>query len=298
MPLHPQAEAALARTSAPAYGGEVDVETERARARAEAADQPREAVATVLDVDADGVPCRLYVPDGAAPGLLVHLHGGGFVFNDVEVHDAAARSLANRTGVAVLSVDYRRPPEQPFPAAVEDVDRVLSWVGSGADDAGRLWQPGPTYLHGDSAGANLALVGALHHPGRVTALALTYPFLDPTRSFPSYDEVTVGMSPEDCAWAWRQYVRDEADLSHPDVAPLRSDRLGTLPPTLVLTAEYDVLRDEGEELAARLAALGVPTVATRYLGQIHGFWRHPEAFDAAEVATGQIAGFLRSRKPA
>ncbi len=293
MSLHPQAVAALAeaqRRGSPWDDG-VDIEAERVRAREEAAMEPREQVAHVEDVDAGGVACRAYVPAGARPGVVVHVHGGGFVFNDVDVHDAVARALANRTGLAVLSVDYRRPPEHRFPAAVEDVDAVLAWVLDETSER-PAWVGAPTYLHGDSAGANLALVGALHHPGRIAALALTYPFLDPTQEHESYRDVTVGMTPEDCTWAWEQYARDETDLSDPDLAPLRSDLLGTLPPTLVVTAEYDVLRDEGEALAERLAELGVPVTATRYLGLTHGFWRHPQAFDASETLTGQIAGFV------
>lgn len=119
-----EASAGDLRVFDPSY----DVGTERARARAEAMAAPREDVAAVEDLEADGVPCRLYRPSGAGPGLVVHLHGGGFVLNDVDVHDAAARRLANRSGLPVLNVDYRRPPEHRFPAAPDDVDAVLRWL--------------------------------------------------------------------------------------------------------------------------------------------------------------------------
>jgi acetyl esterase len=266
-----------------------DIERSRAQARADAAEEPREPVAEVRDLDAGGVPCRLYRPEGAAEGVVLHLHGGGFVFHDIDVHDNAARRLADRSRTAVLSVDYRRPPEHRFPAAPDDVDTVLAWL---ADSAGELGLSGPAYAHGDSAGGNLALVAALRNPGRFRAIALTYPFLDPTAAGESYAMRGVGFEPEVAAWYWQQYAASEADLADPDLAPLRSDRLGSLSPTLVVTAEMDPLRDEGELLAARLAEEAVPVVATRYLGQVHGFWRHDAVFVAAEPLMRQVAGFL------
>ncbi|MET1059536.1 MAG: alpha/beta hydrolase [Nocardioides sp.] len=290
MVLHPQARAAVEGAAAvpPVWTPGYDIADVRQRDREAALALPREDVAEVTDVDADGVRCRLYRPEGALDGTIVHLHGGGFVFNDIDVHDAAARLLANRAGLSVLSVDYRRPPEHRFPAALDDVDAALGWLARSA--------AGPTYLHGDSAGANLALVAALRHPGRFAAIALTYPFLDPTASFASYTTAADGFGPEEAAWYWQQYAASPADLTDPDLAPLLSDRLGTLPPTLVVTAEHDPLRDEGEHLAQRLAEEGVRVVGTRYLGQVHGFWRHADVFDAAEPLTLQIASFLRSHR--
>lgn len=285
MVLFPEARRAVDEYADAPPIAEADIGQERADARALAAKQPREDVAEVRDVDAGGVPCRLYVPAGA-DALVVHLHGGGFVFNDIDVHDAAARRLANRTGMAVLSVDYRRPPEHRFPAAPDDVDSVLAW-------AERAGLPGPTYLHGDSAGANLALVAALRNPGRAAAVVLIYPFLDPDAGFDSYDTAAEGFDRAEAAWYWQQYAATPADLVDPDLAPLRSERLGTLPPTLVVTAEHDPLRDEGEHLAHLLAEAGVEVVASRVLGQIHGFWRHVDVFPAAEPLTRQVAGFLR-----
>jgi acetyl esterase len=294
--LHPQARRAVEATAAeePVHAPGFDIEASRRLAREQALSEPREAVAEVREVDADGVSCRLYVPDDAAEGVLVHLHGGGFVFHDVEVHDNAARRLADRCGLRVLSVDYRRPPEHPFPAAPDDVDTVLRWIDEHGAGAGLT---GPAYVHGDSAGGNLALVAALRHPGRFAAVALTYPFLDPSMAGDSYDLAGVGFGREEAAWYWEQYAADPADRTHPDLAPLLSEELHTLPPTLVVTAEGDPLRDEGELLARRLAEVGVRVVATRYLGQVHGFWRHPDVFDAAEPLTQQIAGFLRSHRP-
>ncbi|HEY9565821.1 MAG TPA: alpha/beta hydrolase [Nocardioides sp.] len=267
-----------------------DIAAARARARAVALRAPREEVADVVDLDAGGVPARLYRPREADPGLIIHFHGGGFVFHDVDVHDAVCRAFANRAQTAVLSVDYRRPPEDKFPAAVQDIDAVMSWLED-SDLAG------PTYVHGDSAGGNLALVAALRHPGRFRAVVLIYPFLDPTGGFPSHDEPGQGFERAEAEWYWQHYAATPDDLVDPDLAPLLSDRLGTLPPTLVVTAEHDPLRDEGEHLAHRLAEAGVSVVATRYLGQVHGFWRHPDTFDAAEPLLWQVAGYLRSQRP-
>jgi acetyl esterase len=294
MVLHPQARAAMAAQAAepPVHEPGFDLAGARDEARGRALTDPREEVAEVRDVDAAGVPARFYRPDGAVPGLVVHLHGGGFVLNDVEVHDAVVRRLANRSGLAVLSVDYRRPPEHRFPAAPDDVSAVVRWLTDGGTTTLDLPGDVPLLVHGDSAGANLALVAALRHPGRFAAVALIYPFLDPEMAGESYASAAEGFDPREAEWYWQQYAGG-ADLRDPDLAPLRSDRLDTLPPTLVVTAEHDPLRDEGELLATRLADLGVEVVATRYLGMVHGFWRHPDVFDAAEPAMRQVAGFLQ-----
>ena len=293
MALHPQARAAVESYAAelPVHDPAFDIEASRASARALAAAEPREDVDEVTEIDADGVRTRLYRPAGA-DAVVVHLHGGGFVFHDIDVHDAAARRLANRSGMAVLSVDYRRPPEHRFPAAPDDVDTALRWL---AREAPRIDLDGPTYVHGDSAGGNLALVAALRNPGRFAAVALLYPFLDPAAGFESYLTAADGFDPAEAAWYWQQYA-DPADLTDPDLAPLLSDRLGSLPPTLVVTAEHDPLRDEGEELVRLLAEEGVRVVGTRYLGQVHGFWRDVDAFDAAEPLTRQVAAFLRQHR--
>ncbi len=289
MALHPQARAAAANAAAqpavtdPGY----DIAAERERARAAALVQPRPAVAQVRDVDAAGVPARVYLPEGY-DAVVVHAHGGGFVFNDVEVHDAAVRRFANLSRTAVVSVDYRRPPEHRFPAAPDDVSAVVRWL----DDQPELAAL-PTFVHGDSAGGNLALVTALRRPDRFAGVALIYPFLDPAAGFESYATGPEGFAPEEAAWYWQQYAATPADLEDPDLAPLRSDALGTLPPTLVATAEHDPLRDEGEHLVALLAEAGVEVVGTRYLGQVHGFWRHTDVFDAAEPLMWQVAGWMR-----
>lgn len=283
--MYPEVRAAVAADTTPDFRAPgFDVEAYRRKVRAFNAVQPREDVAQVEDVDADGVTCRVHTPHDARPGTLVHLHGGGFVFNDIDVHDGLARRLANRLRRRVVSVAYRKPPEHRFPAAPDDVDTAVAWVR-------QRWAE-PLAVHGDSAGANLALVAALRNPGAFAACALVYPFLDPRAGFGSYAlGEEVGFGPHEASWYWEQYARDEADYDDPDLAPLLSDRLDTLPPTFVATAEFDPLRDEGEELARRLAETGVTTVGVRCLGQNHGFYRHA-SFTASEPLVRQVAGFL------
>ncbi len=284
--MYPEVRAAVAADDSPDLSAPgFDLAAHRERTRLASLAEPREDVASVEDVDADGVRCRLYVPAGAVPGLVVHAHGGGFVLNDVDVHDGICRRFANRLRRPVLSVDYRRPPEHPFPAAPDDLDTVVGWLR-------REGPPGPYAAHGDSAGANLAVVAALRNPGFFSAVALVYPFLDPRGASASWElGPASGFDPAEAGWYWRQYARSEADLDDPDLAPLLSDRLHTLPPTFVATAEADPLRDEGEELARRVAEAGVETVGIRCLGQTHGFWRHA-ASTASEPLVRQVAGWL------
>lgn len=292
MALFPEARAAVAAAAAdlPVWTEGYDVVAAREANRTDVLVESPEDVAEVLDLDADGVPVRLYRPDGAVPGVVVHLHGGGFVFHDVDVHDRPCRRFANRLGMAVLSVDYRLAPEHRFPAAPDDVDTVLAWLDR---DGAPVGSGGPTYVHGDSAGGNLALVAALRHPGRFRAVVLHYPFLDPTAGFASYElGAASAFDPREAAWYWQQYAAGPEDLTDPDLAPLLSDRLGTLPPTLVTTAEHDPLRDEGEHLAALIADQGGQATAVRYLGQIHGFWRHA-VFPASEELIRHTCAFLR-----
>lgn len=297
MTLHPQAVAALAAwrqgpsVSDPGFGP-AELAAMRADALRVAALEEREPVAWVTDVDADGVPCRLYVPDGARRPLL-YLHGGGFALGEVETHDAQVRRLANRTGSAVLSVDYRRPPEHPFPAAPDDVDTALGWLLVHADGLGL--DLSRVVALGDSAGGNLALVAALRNPEAIAATVLVYPFVDAALSGSTYDATDGGLTRAEARWYWQQYARSPEDLRDADLAPYLSERLGTLPPTLVQVAEHDVLAAEDLELARRIEAAGAPVTVNTYPGMIHGFWRHPELFDAAEESLAEIAGFLDAK---
>jgi len=294
MTLHPQSVAALElwaqgpSVTDPGFGAD-GIAAMRRDALAAAALEEKEPVDRVEDVDADGVRCRLYVPAGARRTVLF-LHGGGFVFGDVDTHDGQSRRIANRTGSAVLAVDYRRPPEHRFPAAPDDVDTALGWLlaqlpGLGLD-------PARVVALGDSAGGNLALVAALRNPGVLAATVLVYPFVDATASMPSYARTDGGLTRAQGEGFIRQYIRDERDLVDPDLTPFLATSFATLPPTYVQVAEHDVLADEDVELARRLADAGVPVETTVYDGMVHGFWRNPQLFDAAEVALADAAAFL------
>lgn len=293
MVLHPQAVAALeqwAQGPRPTDPG-FDVDEQRRLARQQAAAEPREEVGHVEDVDAAGVPCRLYLPARASGGAILFLHGGGFVFGDLDTHDPQARRMANRTGLAVLAVDYRRPPEHRFPAAPADVDAALAWLVGAAPalglDVSRL------VALGDSAGGNLALVAALRNPNVFAATVLVYPFIDPRQRYDSYRREAGGLGADEAAWYWQQYARSADDYADPDLAPIDSEALHTLPPTLVVAAEHDPLVDEDVELARLMREAGVPTELTTYAGMVHGFWRQPAMFDAAEESLAEMADFLR-----
>jgi acetyl esterase len=293
--LHPQSDAALAlwrlgpSVGDPGYA-DGDVAHQRELALEAAALEEKEPVDRVEDVDADGVPCRLYRPAGST-ATIVFLHGGGFAFGDLDTHDGQSRRLANRTGMAVLAVHYRRPPEHPFPAAPDDVDTALSWLLVNAPSVGL--DVAQVAAVGDSAGGNLALVAALRNPNAFAAAVLVYPFIDPRARFPSYARPDGGLTAAEAAWYWQRYARTPADYDDPDLAPIDSTGLGTLPPTLVLVAGEDVLADEDVELARRIDDSGGTVTLSTYPGMIHGFWRHPVLFDAAEESLAEIAAFLR-----
>jgi acetyl esterase len=293
--LHPQARAALAEWAQQpsiAGAGPEEIARRRREHRTAAEADPREPEAQARDVDAGGVPCRLYLPEsrGELPGAIVFLHGGGFVFGELDTHDPQSRRLANRTGMAVLAVDYRRPPEHRFPAAPDDVDTALAWLMANGSDLGV--DVTRVVALGDSAGGNLALVAALRNPNAFVAAVLVYPFLEPRQDFASYAEGNGGLTAEEAAWYWQQYAARPEDLDDPDLAPLRSDRFDTLPATLVVAAEHDVLVDEDEELARRIGEAGGAVELSTYPGMVHGFWRRPELFDAAEASLAEIAAFI------
>ncbi|MEU8814585.1 alpha/beta hydrolase [Actinoplanes sp. NPDC048796] len=255
---------------------------------------PELPLPVVVDVDADGVPCRLYATRTDAP-VLVYLHGGGWCYGTVETVDRLCRRIADRSGCAVLSVEYRLAPEHVFPAAQDDVDTVLAFVRKSGADLGV--DPSRLAIGGDSAGGQLATVAARRQRDQATPLdhqILIYPAIDPMTASESYDEVgSYGLDRASMKLAWETYVPDPRLRFTPDVAPLAADLAG-MPPTLIITAEYDALRDEGADYADALLAAGVPVVHTRYMGVNHGFARKLAVIDDARVAADQIASVLRA----
>jgi acetyl esterase len=247
----------------------------------------------VVDVDAHGVPCRLYATRPDAP-LFVYLHGGGWAYGSIETFDRTCRRIADRSGCAVLSVGYRLAPEHVFPAALDDAETVLSYVRK-ADlgvDVSRL------AIGGDSAGAQLATIAARRQRDAGTPLdhqVLIYPALDPMTASPSYDELgEYGLDRAAMKLAWETFIPDPLQRLSPDAAIFATPDLSGMPPTLIITAEYDALRDEGADYADALLAAGVPVVHTRYMGVNHGFARKLALIDAARAATDQVASSLRA----
>lgn len=293
MPLHPQSRAWLDAlpTVAPAdvAGMRAGMRTQSLRFAGPAPDLPG-----VRDEVLNGVPIRVY-PGGAGPRpTVLVLHGGGWVGGDLETHDVACRRLGLASGWSVVAVDYRRPPEHVFPAALEDVLAVAAALRAAGDPA---VDPERLAVLGDSAGGTLAAAAArrVRDAGGPPFLlqVLVYPVIDAAMDTASYAEFGSGHGLTATAMAgyWEAYGAPDPD--DPDACPARASDLRGLPPAYVLTAEYDPLRDEGEGYAAALAEAGVPVVARRCLGAIHGFWRLPGTFDAGRLAIAEVAAALR-----
>ena len=256
---------------------------------------PGPEVASVEDRQIAGVPVRVYRPSGAQ-GLpvLVYFHGGGWVIGDLESHDAVARDLASQAGVVVVAVDYRLAPEHKFPAAVDDCLAVTTWVLDHVDDLGA--DPARVAVGGDSAGGNLAAIMAHELRGRLAFQLLVYPATDMTMSFPSIEENGEGyfLTKGSMDWFTGHYLDGTgADRSDVRLSPLNNTDWTGLPPALVITAEFDPLRDEGEAYAAKLQAEGVPTTLHRYDGQMHVFFTLGGIIPDGKMAVAEAAEALK-----
>ena len=298
MAVHPQARAVLdAGRGAPAPGS---VEEARAQYVASSAHLvgPAEPVERVSDLDADGVPVRVYVPAGPSGGSLpavLFLHGGGWILGTLDTHDALCRALCNGSGAIVCSVDYRLAPEAQHPAAVEDASRALQWLLRDGPSLGA--DRSRVAVAGDSAGGNLAAVLARRFRSDLRFQLLVYPVTDAgcaTGSYATYGGDEYGLSREQMAACWDAYAPGDDERLGADASPLRAGDLEGLPPALVICAEYDPLTDEGLAYAEKLREAGVDARASVYPGMVHGFFRWRAAVDAAHAAMDEAAGALRA----
>ena len=313
MPMDPQVVAMRERRAAVGAAPLYTLSLAEARA-ADLADiqaaggspEPVKAV-SAREIEGPGgpLPIRVYEPfdgdaadDSTVPrSVLAYFYGGGWTLGSLDTCDAICRSLTNQTGCATVSVGYRLAPEHPFPAAVEDCYAGFAWIASHGEDLGTA--PGVVAVGGDSAGGNLAAAVTLiarerGGPGPVHQL-LVYPNTDyraQTDSLRDNDDPLL-FNRRSVAWYWSHYLTRAADGDNPLVSPLRAQSLAGLPPATVITAEFDPLRDEGEQYARRLEKDGVPVELRRYDGMAHGFFAMGGVLDAGRDAVAFAAGRLR-----
>lgn len=306
MPIDPQAQAFLAHLAAAGAPPLDQLPVDQVRAiyrQVFGSTAEPEKVDRVVDRTIPGpggpIPIRIYTPGGSGPfPILVHFHGGGWVLGDLETYDAICRKLTNAANCAVVSVDYRLAPEHKFPAAPDDCYAAVKWVADNANtfngDASRL------AVGGDSAGAGLSAVVAQQARDKggpaICHQLLIYPVTEYGSGTASYRENADGylLTRKLMAWFWDHYLQNEADGRSASASPLRARDLRGLPPALVITAEFDPLRDEGEAYATRLRDAGVAVTLTRYDGMIHGFFGLSGLLDQGQHAVRQAAAALRA----
>ncbi len=304
MPLNPQAKAVLdimAQMGVSLTGDDPQA------VRDQLASFPRpegEVVGSVVDRTVPGpageIAIRIYTPaphSGGTRAALVWFHGGGWVIGNLDGADYTCRAMTNRANCVVVSVDYRLAPEAKFPAAAEDSYTVTKWVADNAAsigvDAHRI------AVGGDSAGGNLAAVVALMAKASsepaIGYQALVYPVTNHSYETASYRENAEGylLTKESMIWFWNHYLKTAADGDDPMASPMKATDLSGLPPAIVITAEFDPLRDEGEAYASRLKQAGVAVEATRYDGQIHAFYGNA-AIDDGMKAIEQVRAGLKA----
>jgi acetyl esterase len=294
MPVDPRIAELLAKAAAADPRGIEGLTVEQARIRGGSvavASVPFEDVAEARDIVVGTeplIPARLYRPGEGTLPLLVYFHGGGWVVGSVALSDSFCRALANASGCAVLSVEYRLAPEHRYPAAADDAHAATRWAAEHAAelgiDADRL------AVGGSSAGGNLAAVACLmarERGGPKIALQLLHvPVMDHDFTRASYvtNAKGMGLTQAGMEWFWGHYAPDAAQRDEPNASPLRARDLRGLPPALFVVAECDVLRDEGAAYAERLRQAGVPVTYLEYAGMVHAFmgW-------SSVVATGARA---------
>ncbi|MHB1610254.1 MAG: alpha/beta hydrolase [Sulfobacillus sp.] len=283
MPVHADARRYLTGVALEPPWSELGIESARNRraARTAAWTETPEPVSQTRDLSITGpvgrIALRMYIPEGASPfPVIVYLHGGGWVLGDLDQVDSVCRMLCNATKSIVISVDYHLSPEYRFPIAVNEAYRVLEWatqhVHAFGGDGTRL------VVAGDSSGANLAIGTGLmatdRQGPRLKAMILAYPVCRPTFDTASYQAYGAGygLTRKDMQWFWSQYLAHPGDAGNPYAVPLIRSQFTGLPPSLIITAEYDPLRDEGQELIDCLRRDGIVVQTLCVNGMIHGFF--------------------------
>lgn len=266
---------------------------------------PGPAVASVRDetiatADGGSFAVRVLVPEGTPRAVIVYYHGGGWVIGNIEESDTLGRTVAVRTHAVVVLVDYRLAPEHPYPTAADDAWTALRWVTDHVTDLAGAGVP--LIVSGDSAGGNLAAVVAqrAHAEGgpAIALQVLVYPVTDADVDTASYVDPAnqLLLSRDAMIWFWDHYAPDAGSRANVDASPLQATDLAGLPPAVVLTAEHDPLRDEGEAYAVKLRAAGVPVEHRRFDGQMHGFFTMvnvlPGSATGIDYAVGQIERHL------
>jgi len=273
----------------PVWDERLNVETARRLTREEAAvarGRRQVPVGALEELTVAGLPARRYVSHepGERPTLL-YFHGGGFVVGDLDTHDAPCRALCRHAGVHVLSVEYRKAPEHPFPGYVEDARRAFAWASERYERVA---------VGGDSAGGNLAAILAIEYDPELALLL--YPAVDASVERPSRKLFGKGffLTDELMSWYTGHFMPEGADPADPLRSPLLHPRLGESAPALVITAGFDPLRDEGEAYAQALRERGVDVLAHRYRGLFHGFINSIGASPSSYAAVVETAGMLRA----
>ena len=305
MPVDPQIRALLDRGTGVPETHTLPVEVARRQYEARIALMaPAADIAAVRERAIDGpggaLRLRIYTPRGTGPfPLLVFFHGSGFVLCSLDTHDGMCRNLCAGAGCVVVSVDYRLAPEHKFPAGLNDCLSATRWAAAHASELGA--DPKRVAVAGDSAGGNMAAATALRVRdeggpalcGQFLLYPVTDYYLPGTASYVENAE-GYGLTRDTMKWFWDHYLTDPSEGGHPHAAPLRAPSLSDLPPALVVTAEYDPLRDEGELYAQRLRAAGVRAVLSRYDGVNHGFMFWVGVVDKAGAAMDESCAWLRA----
>jgi acetyl esterase len=305
VPLHPEAQqllAALEEVGLPPFSQmTVPQAREVIKGFVDLQGEP-EQIATedrTIPGPAGEIPVRVYTPagEGAKP-VIVYFHGGGWVVGELDTVDKPLRSLANRTGAVVVSVDYRLAPEHVYPAAFDDCYAATEWVAEHAGELGG--NPAQVAVGGDSAGGNLSAAVTLAARDRngppLVAQLLIYPVTNFDFTTASYTENGEGylLTRGSMEWFWAHYLGAQDLGKDPYACPARADDLVGLPPAYVATAEFDPLRDEGEAYASNLRSAGVAVTAKRYDGMLHGFAWTLAATPSGAVMLEDLAAALRS----